>query len=135
VRSRESLISFPLWQAGEPLLLENGGDRGDAQALSLLCEETSDVVDGEIMLSQSDNLLTDRVLLGRFFWARIRGEEELPVIVMAKLVAEDTEASRGIAEALGHLVRGESLDEVSSEGLVLTVSGVFWFEESPGLFT
>jgi hypothetical protein len=102
--------------------------------MPLLCEETSDVVDGEILLSQSDNLLTDRVLLGRSFGPRFRGEEELPVKVMAKLVAEDTEASRGVAESLGRLVRGESLDEVGSEGLILAVSGAFWFEESLGLF-
>jgi len=52
--------------------------------------------------------------------------------MLAELVCQDTEASRGIPEAAGDLSRREILDEVSTEGFVLAVSGIRGFEKEAG---
>ena len=51
--------------------------------------------------------------------------------LLAKLVAEDTEASRGVAEKTGGLGRGHVIDEVGSKGLILSMGGIRWLQEEP----
>jgi hypothetical protein len=45
---------------------------------------------------------------------------------------KDTEASRGISEALGDFGSGEPIDEEGAQGLVLAVSRVGGLEEDAG---
>ena len=49
--------------------------------------------------------------------------------VLAELVAEDAEASGGVAEASGNRGGREMLDEIGSKSLVLSVGRVPWVEE------
>ena len=51
---------------------------------------------------------------------------------MAKLVTQHAEAARGVAEASGRLSRGEPLDEVGSQGLILAMGSVGGLEEGVG---
>src|SRR5947209_328993 len=60
------------------------------------------------------------------------GCEEVAVRLVAKLVNEDTEAARCVTETRGHLGRGEAVNEVGSEGLVLSVVGVRGLQEAAG---
>jgi hypothetical protein len=49
--------------------------------------------------------------------------------IPAELVAEHTERTGRVAEPTGDVGRGESLDEVGAESLVLALEGLFRFEE------
>ena len=73
--------------------------------LSQVLETPADVIDGEILFSQADDLLAPIIFLlqlgGRSFgW----GNEELPFGVLPELMTEDQEASGGVAESLGDFV-------------------------------
>ncbi len=65
--------------------------------------------------------------------SRPRWAEELPIKVLAKLVAEHPEAARRVPEAVGYIHGRFAVDEVGPEGLVLAVGGVAGLDESPGL--
>jgi hypothetical protein len=52
--------------------------------------------------------------------------------IVAELVAEDPQGTGGIGEAAGDLGARELLDEVSPEGFVLAVEGIFRGEEEAG---
>jgi hypothetical protein len=97
--------------------------------VSLSLEGLTDIVDGEVLLPQSNNLVTD----GITFWSVVRSfarlDEEGSLRVLAELVAEHAETPGGIAKALGDLLRGETLNKVSPECLVLPMGGVGRFEE------
>ena len=108
------------------------GDGGRAEAVALLLEEPADVIDGEVLLAGLDNLLRAGVGLGGVLGAFGRGQEEGAVGVLAEVVDQDAEAARGIAEAAGGLLGGESVDEEGAQGFVLAVGGVGGLEESLG---
>jgi len=97
--------------------------------VSLSLESLTDIVDGEVLLPQSNNLVTD----GITFWSVVRSfarlDEEGALGVLAELVAEHAETPGGTAKALGDLVRGEALNKVSPECLVLPMGGGGRFEE------
>ena len=48
------------------------------------------------------------------------------------MIDKDTDASRGISEALGGFGSGEPIDEEGVQGLVLAVSRVGWLDEDTG---
>jgi hypothetical protein len=81
--------------------------------VSLSLEGLADIVDGEVLLPQSNDLVTD----GITFWSVVRScawlDEEGALGVLAELVAEHAETPGGIAQALGDLLRGEALNTVS----------------------
>jgi hypothetical protein len=61
--------------------------------------------------------------------ASSRGEKERPARILAKLVTEDAEAPRRIAEATRGLSREETVNEISPEGFVLAMRGLGWLQE------
>ena len=66
-------------------------------------------------------------------WGPLAGcEEEVASGILAELVDEDAEASRGVTEAASGLGAGEAIDEEGAEGLVLAVGGVGGLEEDAG---
>ncbi|MCI0561486.1 MAG: hypothetical protein MN733_23610, partial [Nitrososphaera sp.] len=81
-----------------------------------------------------DHLLTKRILLGRLLRSLLWGKKELAVEVLAKFSTQDAKAPRSISEAFGRLLGREPLNEVSSEGFVLAVIGVFGKEKGSLLF-
>jgi hypothetical protein len=92
----------------------------------------ADVIDGEILLAQGDNLLPEALLLGGGVGTFGRREEEGPLRVVAELVGQDAEAAGRIAAATGGLGRGEAFDEIGAEGFVLAVGGILGLEEEAG---
>ena len=60
------------------------------------------------------------------------GRSVLPRWSVAELVAEDAEGAGGVAEALRGLRRGQALDEVGAQGLVLAVEGLLGGQEEAG---
>jgi hypothetical protein len=53
--------------------------------------------------------------------------------IMPKLVAEDAERARGVAEATGDLMGGLAIDEKGTQGFVLPVEGFFGDQEEAGV--
>jgi hypothetical protein len=89
----------------------------------------ADVIDGEILFAQGDDLLAPGIAAGILSWRPAGRKEKVPVGILAKLVTKDTETARGVAK-LERGPRGrETLDEEGSEGLVLAVDRVFGFQE------
>jgi hypothetical protein len=51
----------------------------------------------------------------------------------AEMMTQDAKRAWGVAKALGDVGRGETFDEVGTEGLVLALGGGGGFEEEPSL--
>ena len=91
-------------QLGEALLLEDGSDGRRAERLAAVTGQgAADVVDGEVLLAQGDDLLSQPLLLAWRSAPMCGGDEEVAVGLIAELVDEDAEAPRRIAEAGGRL--------------------------------
>ncbi len=62
--ARRSFIVFSPGQPCESLLFQNQGDGGGAQLVAGIFQRSADIVDGKVLLSQSNDLFTDFVHLG-----------------------------------------------------------------------
>src|SRR5262249_55401541 len=127
-----SLLVATARQLGEALLLEDRGDGRRAERLAITGQGPADVVDGEVLLAEGEDLLPQPSLLARrpaLVWS---GDEEVAVGPVAEPVDEDAEAPRRVAEASGGLGRGEALDEEGAERLVLSMGGVGGLQEAAG---
>jgi len=62
----------------------------------------------------------------------VLGQEKLPVRILAKLVTEDAETAGRITKTQGGFPGGQSLDEISAEGFVLTMDGIFGDKKAAG---
>jgi hypothetical protein len=119
-------------QPGKPFFSENQRDGNGAHPLSTLFQDPADIIDGEILFSQDDDLIPDTVGFRRSLRPLLREKEELTIWMLAELVGENAEASRGIPEAVRHFDRREIIDEVGPEGFILTVRGIRRFEKEAG---
>jgi hypothetical protein len=100
--------------------------------LSTLFQDAADIIDGTILLAQSNDLVPDGIGFGRSLGPLLRGEEEGALWVLAKLVGKNTEASRGIPEAASDFGGRELIDEIGPQGFVLTMRGIDGFEKEAG---
>jgi hypothetical protein len=98
--------------------------------MSLVGQGAADVVDGEVLLAKGDDAITQRVGFRSRTRPFGRREEEVASRVLAKLVHEDAEASRGITEAARNFDTGEFLNEERAQRLVLAVGSIAWLEEN-----
>src|SRR5262249_35494163 len=89
----------------------------------------ADIVDGEVLLAQGDDALTQGLLFGGDVGPLVGGEEEAAAGGLAELVDQDTEAAVGVAEAFGDFRAGAAVDDVGTQGLVLTLGGVGRLQE------
>ena len=82
-----------------------------------------DVVDGQVLLSQSDGVLADAIPSRRALGTMLGSLEESGALggLMAELMTEDTESAWGITEAAGDLGRRQFIHEVGAKGFVLAV--------------
>lgn len=62
--ARRSFFVFPAGEAGEALLFEDQRDGGWTELVSSIFKGPADIVDGEVVLSQGDDLFSDFVHLG-----------------------------------------------------------------------
>jgi hypothetical protein len=131
-RSWESFFVSSSGQPGKPFFFENQRDGNGADPLPALFQDPADIIDGEILLSQRDNLVPETVGFRRGLRSLLRGKKEGAIWILAELVGQDAEASRGIPEAASDFDRREIIDEVSPEGFVLTMSGIGGFEKEAG---
>jgi hypothetical protein len=92
----------------------------------------ADVIDGEVLFAQSDDLKAELRFLGRGVRAFGGGQEEGTVGVLAELVDQGPEAGSGISEAGSDLGSRLSLDAVGPEGLVLAMGSIAGLKEVLG---
>src|ERR1019366_2902985 len=111
-------------QACEAFLVQKDGQRIDADGMALGGELTLNVVDREILFSQSDGAFADEIAnrsmirTGACF-----GEECLAFVgIMAELMAEDAKGTGRVSEALRDFGGGKLLDEESGGRLVLALA-------------
>jgi hypothetical protein len=121
-RSGRAFLISASGQLRKTLLLQDETNGSRAEAISATFERFADVVNGEILFAQGDDLFSDPVPLGCRLWALFGWREELAMGILAEVVAEHPETSGGIAEALGNLLGREPIDEICAQGLVLPVS-------------
>jgi hypothetical protein len=105
-------------------LLENQVDGGRADRMAGICERPGDVVNRIVLLTKRDSLLVHLRLRGSRLGAFRRRQKEQPLRILAKFVAEDAEAGRGIAEFLCGLGGRKLIDKVGAESLILAMRGV-----------
>jgi len=69
------------------------------------------------------------------FMGRVRAVENifevpgLTIRAMTEFAAKDTEGSMRVSEALCHLIRRQSVNEICTQSLVLAMQRLFWFYE------
>jgi len=90
------------------------------------------VVNGEVLFAQGDDPVPNGVCFRGCLGSLSGREKEFAIRMLSKLRTKDSETARGVPETLGHLFGGEPVDEMGSEGFVLSMGGVARFQESPG---
>ena len=126
--------AFIVRTAGQPctsFFLQEKGDGHGAQGVSLRLQGLTDIVNREVLLPQRHDVVAHRIPFWGVVWSFAGLDEEGAVGVLAKLVTEHAKTPRGLAKPLGNLLRGQSLNTIRPECLVLPVGGVGWFEEDP----
>jgi len=131
-RPRESFFVSSSGQPGKTFFFENQRDGNSTYPLPALFQDPADIIDGEILLSQRDDLVPETVGLRRDLRPLLRGKEKGAIWILAELMGENTEASRGIPEAAGDFDRRQMINKISPEGFVLAVSGIRGFEKEAG---
>ena len=114
------------WQAGETLLAKyflNGRRTQSVGARAL--ELIANVIDGEITLAEGDDALADGIFAGLRLGTVGDIAKEISVHGVAKAPAENAKGPGLVPEAAGYFCRGQSLEEVGAQGLVLTLPRVF----------
>ncbi len=116
-------------QLGEALFLQDRGDRRRAERLAVAGEGAADVVDGEVLLPQGDDLFPQSSPLAG--WSALpRGrDEEVALGLVAELMDEDAKAPRRVPEPSGRLGRRDTVDEEGPQGFVLPMGGVGGLQE------
>ena len=97
-----------------------------------LWKGAADVVDGEVLLAEGDDMVVDGIRLGSGVWPLGGGKEEETLGILAEVVDQDAKASWGVAVAFGDLGPGEFFNEEGTEGFVLAMCGIGGFEENAG---
>jgi hypothetical protein len=94
-----------------------------------------DVIDRQVLLSQSQGVLADAITSGRVLGTMLGSLEESGALggLMAELMTEDAESAWRVIETAGDLGRRQLIQEVGAEGFVLAVKGGFGSEEELSL--
>src|SRR6266508_6109417 len=116
-------------QRSEALGFKDFPHPGWTQGAVAILEALADFINGVVLLAQLDDQVTGRRLLGLSLRTVSRGEKKGGLGFPAKMVTEDMKGIEGIAKSPRHLFGGTAFEQVSAQGLVLTVFGQAGFEE------
>ena len=125
-----SLLVPPSRQLGKAFFLQDRRDCRRADGLAVAGERAADVVDGQVLLPQSDDPVPQPLLLAGWPTLSCRRHKEVTPGIGAELMDEDPEAPRGVAELSSRLGRRDAVHEEGPQGFVLPVSGVGGLQES-----
>src|SRR5271165_3964229 len=112
-----------------PFFIQNGSDCRWTKRLAVAGQRAADVVDGEVLLPQSNDQIPEPLLLAGWPTLSSRREEEITSGLGAELMDEDPEAARCVAEPSGRLGGGKAVDKEGPQCFVLTVGGVGGLQE------
>ena len=126
-----SLVVGTPGQPGETFGLQQRRHRHRTQATPFLLQRAADVIDGEVLFPQGNDLLAYGVALGGRLWPFGWRKKELAVWVLTEAMHQDAKATWGIAETGSRFGRREPFDEVGPQGLVLPMGGVGGCAEHP----
>ena len=117
----------------ESFVLESLGDGDRAEGMSLVGQIAADVVDGEVLLSQGDDAVTEGIALGCGMRPLGRCEEEVTSGTLAELVDKDAEAPPGCNRS-GEPPRrpGKAVDEEGAGGPRTGDGWRWWVRGRPG---
>jgi hypothetical protein len=88
----------------------------------LVLERLADFVDGVVALAQRHDLFLSAALVGLSARPGLGGGEEGRQLIATKGVTEHAKGAGRVAEAASDLGRGELLDEIGAQGLVLALA-------------
>ena len=88
-------------------MLEDERDRHRTQRFHFPTQDAADVVDGQVLFAQGDDLFAEAVGLGGGFEAFGGGKEELSVGVLTELMDQDAKAARRVTPTTGGFGGGE----------------------------
>jgi hypothetical protein len=117
-------------QAREAFLLEHGRHRHGRSQDVFFLQGRADIVDGQVLLAQQNDLTADR--LGGLHAGTRRRREELPLGVSAELMDQLMKTPDRVAKASGDVGPRQLLNEISPQGFVLSVAGVLWGQKGLG---
>ena len=86
-------------------------------------------MDGEVLLSQGDDLFPEPLVLARRSALASGGGEEVTLALIAEFMDEDTKAAGCVAESSGGFGGWDAVDEEGPEGFVLSMVGVGGLQE------
>jgi hypothetical protein len=125
-RSRGPFVVPATRESGEAFLAEHLGGPAGAEGMALVLEGFADVVDGEVLLAEGDDLPANGRFCGDLSSPLFGRGEELTLGVFAELMDHDAKAPGRISEAFGGFRAGHTLDEIGPEGFVLSVCRILW---------
>jgi hypothetical protein len=93
------------------------------------------IVDRQVLLSQSDGVLANAITSGGVLGTMLGSLEESGALggLMAELMTEDAESAWGVIEAASDLGRRQLVQEVGAEGFVLALEWRFGRQKEFGL--
>jgi hypothetical protein len=130
--SRRAFLIGAAGQFGEAFLLKDEGHGSRREVLASLVQGAADVVNGEVLFAQGDDLGAKLVSLGRDVGPFGRGQEEGAIGILPELVDQSPKTADGIAEAVGDVGCGLFLDAVGAEGFVRAMGSIAGLEEASG---
>ncbi len=125
---RTLLVQAP-WQGSETLFMEDLADGSGTEADVAVLEDFADLVDRVVLLSQVNDSVPCGGLAGSGRGPTVRRGKETGMELASELMTEHPEGSRRVAELGGYHVGGLVFDEISSQGLILSLLGQRGFKE------
>src|SRR5207253_3520531 len=130
-----SFFIQPPRQRSKPFGFEDFPHSGRTQWGVAILKNLADLINGVVLLAQLDDQVAGRRLLVLGLRAVPRREQKGGVGFSAKVVTEDVEGIEGVAEGAGNVLGETALDQVSAQGLVLTVLRQTGLEEEAAELT
>ena len=125
---RSLFVQAP-WERGKAFFMEDLTDSGGTEADVVILEDFADLVDRVVPLPQIDDSVPCAGLAGSGRGAATRGGKEAGMGVAAEMMAKHSEGLWRVAELGSHHMGGPVLDEIGSQGFILTLLGVRGLEE------
>src|SRR5438046_1047178 len=116
-----SFFIQPPRQRSKPFGFEDFPHSGRTQWGVAFLKNLAYLINGVVLLAQLDDQVAGRRLLGLGLRAVPRREKKGGVGFSAKVVTEDVEGIKGVAKGASNVLGETALDQVSAQGLVLTV--------------
>src|SRR5947207_14558194 len=124
-----SFFVQPPRQWSKPFGFEDFPHSGRTQWALAILKNLTDLINGVVLLTQLDDQVASRGLLGLGLRAVPRREKTGGMSLSAKMVTKDVEGVEGVAEGAGDVFGETALDQISAHGLVLAVFRQAGFQE------